>query len=143
MAKEMALLISGQIALSGLRGNVGSYAADETHAKVEKTRSVLDAKDLAAIYQLLCNWITWINFGYGVQPPTFQVQVEDLDDRKVQLEALALAKEFQLATSEKTARRVLCNPKPQEGEPLAWPGAGDTRETEQTDDETDLGGIAA
>ncbi len=122
MAKVFALLISGQIALSGLRGSVGSYAADETHAKVEKTRSVLDAKDLAALYQTLCNWITWLNFGYRVEPPTFRVHVEDLDDRRVQFEALQLAEQFGLATSEKTARRVLSNPKPRDGEPLAWGG---------------------
>ena len=137
MAKVFALLVSGQIALSGLRGSVGSYAADETHAKVEKTRSVLDAKDLAAVYQTLCNWITWVNLGYDVEPPAFCVQVEDLDDLKVRHEALRLAKDFGLPTSEKTARRVLSNPRPRDGEPLAWGSEAATDQTHEADPETD------
>ena len=142
MAKEIALVISGQIALSGLRGSVGSYASDETHAKVEKQRASLDAQNLDTVYQELCNWMTWINYGVDVVPPTYNSRTEDLDDLKLQFEALRLAKELSIPTALAFVRRVLGNPEPQDGETLAAafgnPYGHDLSNSEQSDPSTDI-----
>ncbi|MEM9599287.1 MAG: DUF935 family protein, partial [Acidobacteriota bacterium] len=123
----MYLTAAGEFQTAGLRSGAGAYKSEEvaiTHF-VSRVKSLAHALCAVVSDQLLRD-LTTLNFGPDVAAPRMVISASAAEDRRLQVEGLKLAREWDVVAPKHHVYEVLGFREPRPGEPVhAWPGSSD------------------